>query len=145
MLRQQRLRCDYACDLSEDFTTKLLGSCGQPASLIVRKSHSTVADLLPKNTIFLDQVFDDLLLPLIHPTGNGYDNKGEWIQNRSHSGRLPRRKRARSLKTEQNRVFVPYAVERGYRPRSISPTIVRTMRFSVRTDGVNPPGCCASE
>jgi hypothetical protein len=32
-----------------------------------------VADLLSENAIFFDQVFDHLLLALIHPTGNRND------------------------------------------------------------------------
>jgi len=39
--------------------------------------------------IFLKQIFDDLLLPLIDPTGNRDDEKRKWIQIRSHSDRLP--------------------------------------------------------
>jgi hypothetical protein len=35
-----------------------------------------------------------LLLPLIHPTGDREDEKGKWIQTRSHSGRLPRGRNA---------------------------------------------------
>src|SRR5262249_14437367 len=38
------------------------------APLIIVESHSPVADLLSENTIFFNQIFDDLLLALIHPT-----------------------------------------------------------------------------
>jgi hypothetical protein len=31
------------------------------------------------DTIFFNQVFDDLLLALIHPTGNRDDEKRKWI------------------------------------------------------------------
>jgi hypothetical protein len=81
---------------------------GQPAPLIIVESHSPVADLLSQNTIFFNQVFDNLLLALIHPTGNRDDKKRKWIQTRAHPGRLPRTKTPMSLKTEHNRVFVHY-------------------------------------
>src|SRR5262245_13799023 len=68
----------------------------QPATLIIGKTHAAVGDLLPQHTIFLHQIFDDLLLPLIHTTGDRYDEKGKWIQTRLHSGRLPRARNALS-------------------------------------------------
>jgi hypothetical protein len=71
---------------------------------------SPIADLFSQNTILFKQVFDDLLLALIHPTGNRDDEKRKWIQTRAHPGRLPRTKTPMSLKTEHNRVFVHYGV-----------------------------------
>jgi len=38
--------------------------------LVVGKSHSTPADLLLQNAVFFDEIFNDLLLPLIEPTSN---------------------------------------------------------------------------
>src|SRR5262245_6678006 len=73
-----------------------LGFHCQPATLIIGKTHAEVTDLFPQHTIFLHQIFDDLLLPLIHPTGGRHDEKGKWIQTRLHSGRLPRARNALS-------------------------------------------------
>jgi hypothetical protein len=72
------------------FRLSFLAFTAKPATLIIGKTHAAVADLLPQHTIFLHQIFDDLLLPLIHPTGDRHDEKGKWIQTRLHSGRLPR-------------------------------------------------------
>jgi hypothetical protein len=35
-------------------------------------------------TSFLDKILDDMLVPLVHPTGNGNDKKRKWIQRRLH-------------------------------------------------------------
>src|SRR5262249_6137616 len=88
--RQQRLRRHDCRDLHQDFPAEPFGFHCQPATLIIGKTHATVADLLPHHTIFFNEIFDDLLLPLIHPTGDGDDEKGKSIQTRLHSGRLPR-------------------------------------------------------
>ena len=42
------------------------------------------AGLDPQNTIFLEQILDDLLLSLIQPTRNGKDEKRKWIETGSH-------------------------------------------------------------
>jgi hypothetical protein len=42
--------------------------------LVIREPHPPTANLLPQNMIFLDEIFDHLLLTLIDPTGNR-DNK----------------------------------------------------------------------
>jgi hypothetical protein len=60
--------------------------------LTIGESHTLFADLLAQNTIFLNQVFDDLLLALIHPSGYRDNEKRKWIQTRTHPGRLPRTK-----------------------------------------------------
>jgi len=66
----------YDCrDLGENFSAELFCSQGKAATLTVGESHSSVADLLPQNAIFLNQVIDDLVLPLVHPTGNRNDQK----------------------------------------------------------------------
>src|SRR5499426_2502658 len=85
--------CRY---LTQDFPAEPFGFHCQPATLIIGKTHAAVADLLPQNTIFFNEIFDDLLLPLIHPTGDRHDEKGKWIQTRLHSGRLPRARNALS-------------------------------------------------
>src|SRR5262249_25036773 len=95
--RQKRLRRHDCRDLRQNFPAEPFGFHCQPATLIIGKTHATVADLLPqRNTIFCNEIFDDLLLPLIHPTGDRDDEKGKWIQTRLHSGRLPRGRNALS-------------------------------------------------
>src|SRR5262249_23740359 len=90
MPRQQRLWRDDCRYLSQDFSAEPFGLHCKPATLIIGKTHAALADLLPHHTIFFNEIFDDLLRPLIHPTGDRDDEKGKWIQTRLHSGRLPR-------------------------------------------------------
>src|SRR5262249_27365371 len=50
--RQQRLRRHDCRDLRQDFPAEPFGFHCQPATLIIAKTHATVADLLPqRNTI----------------------------------------------------------------------------------------------
>jgi predicted metalloprotease with PDZ domain len=44
--------------------------------------------LFPQNPIFLDQVMDEMLLMLVHPTGQGYDEERKWVQEHAHCRRL---------------------------------------------------------
>jgi hypothetical protein len=48
---------------------------GKPTSLVVRESEPPVTNLLPQNAILLNEVLDDVLLPLIHPARNPNDQK----------------------------------------------------------------------
>src|SRR5438132_3820311 len=60
---------------------------------IVGKSHAALPNLLAKNTILLDEIFNYLLFPPVNPTSNANNKKGKWIQTRSHPGSLSRAKR----------------------------------------------------
>jgi hypothetical protein len=44
-------------------------------ALVMVGSHSATEDLLPKNSILLQKVLDELLLRLVHPSGNGNNHK----------------------------------------------------------------------
>lgn len=44
-------------------------------ALIVVESHAAVADLFSKNAILLNEIFDDSLLTLVEPAGDGNDEK----------------------------------------------------------------------
>jgi hypothetical protein len=52
---------------AQDLEHELLCS-GCQAPPLVGKSHPAAADLFPENAIFLNQIFGDVLLPLIDPT-----------------------------------------------------------------------------
>jgi integrase/recombinase XerD len=87
---QQRFwsnNCGYLC---EDFSAEFLGFRSKQSPLIVGKSKTSMADLLPQNAIFLNQIFDDFLLPLVQPTSDGDDEKRKRIQTGSHRRRLTR-------------------------------------------------------
>jgi len=62
MPRPQRFRPDNRGDLYEDSPAELLRFRCKPSSLIVSKSKTSTADLLPRDAIFLNQIFNDLLL-----------------------------------------------------------------------------------
>jgi len=62
-------------DLCENFPTELLRFCCKPSSLIVSKSKTSTTDLLPQDAIFLNQIFNDLVLALVQPTSEGNDEK----------------------------------------------------------------------
>jgi len=81
----QQCRRSHDCgDLIENPPAKPFGFGGKPPPLAIRKSKAATSELLPENTILLDKILDDLLLALVHPTGNGNDEKRKWIQRRLH-------------------------------------------------------------
>ena len=58
-----------------------LGLNGQAAPLVIVEPKSPIAELLAKNPVLLAQVVNDLQLALIHPPGNGDQQKTEWVEN----------------------------------------------------------------
>jgi hypothetical protein len=60
-------------------SAELFGFGSQPSTLIVRKSDAARSDLPSQRTIFFDQIFNDLPLPLIHPTSNRNNENSKWI------------------------------------------------------------------
>jgi hypothetical protein len=72
--------------------SQLLRLDGKPSPLIICKKETSSTDLLSQNAIFLDEIFNDVLLSLVQPTSNGEDEKRKWIETGSypqaHHGRL---------------------------------------------------------
>ena len=67
----QQCRRSHDCgDLIENPPAKPFGFGGKPPPLAIRKSKAATSELLPENTILLHKILDDLLLPLVQPTGN---------------------------------------------------------------------------
>ena len=56
----------------------------EPPTLVVGKSEASSTDMLSENAIFLQEIFNDVLLSLVQPTSNGNDEKRKWIQTGSH-------------------------------------------------------------
>jgi hypothetical protein len=83
---QQSFRSDDCGNLRQNFTSDTLSLRGKPSSLVVGKPEPTITDLLAENAIFLNEVLDHVLLPLIQPARNGNDEKRKWIQTRWHRG-----------------------------------------------------------
>jgi hypothetical protein len=81
---QQRFRSDDCGNLRQNLTSDTLSLRGKSTSLVVGKPEPTITDLLPENAIFLNEVLDHVMLPLIQPAPNGNDEKRKWVQTRSH-------------------------------------------------------------
>jgi len=90
MPSQQGCRRDDCRDLFPDFPAELLRPCCQTATLVVSESHPSVPNLFSKDAIFLGEIFNDMLLVLVHPASDGNDQKREWIQTRAHFRSLAR-------------------------------------------------------
>jgi len=57
------------------FSPKKPGFDRRTAALIVGEAKASATELSPKDAIFLPQIFDCMLLLLIHPTGNDHVNR----------------------------------------------------------------------
>ena len=75
MPSQQGCRRDDGRDLFQDFPAELLRPCCQTATLVVSESHPSVPNLFSKDAIFLSEIFNDMLLVLVHPARDGNDQK----------------------------------------------------------------------
>src|SRR5262249_54028635 len=86
--RHQCFRSHDGRHLCQQPPTKLFRPCSQPTALIVAESQSAIANLFSKNSILLDQIFDNMLLMLIHPTSERNHNKQKWVQSRRSHPRI---------------------------------------------------------
>jgi hypothetical protein len=84
MPRQESLGSHDSGDLTENRPGHFLCLCCQPATLVVAETHSVITNLFSKDSIFLYNVCDDMLLILVQPTGEGHDEKRKWIQSSAH-------------------------------------------------------------
>src|SRR5437016_13102443 len=94
---------------SRQLPSDFLCSRRQPPTLVIGETHSAVADLLSQNPILLNQIMDDMLLMLVHPAGQGDDEKGNRVQERAHYRKLSRRLlRLTPQCFQSHRVFAHY-------------------------------------
>ena len=77
---EQSFRSDDGGDLGQEFPSQSLGSRRQPPLIIVQAEPPS-AKLFAKNPVLLPKVVNDLQLALIHPPGNGDQQKVEWFEN----------------------------------------------------------------
>src|SRR5215469_1598443 len=113
MPSQQGLRCDNAGDLGKSLSSQRFGLYGQSPALIVIEAHSPITELFSKHPILLAKIFNAQQLAVVHPPGDGDQQKLEWVE---HSLRIQN-----PLSRTQNRsseishlhadpVFGPYGV-----------------------------------
>src|SRR5215467_15287206 len=78
---QQGLRRDNAGDLGKSLSSQRFGLYGQPPALIVIEAHSSATELFAKHPILLAKIFNDLQLAVVHPPGDGDQQKPEWVEH----------------------------------------------------------------
>src|SRR5215469_7572327 len=78
---QQGLRRENAGDLGKSFSSQRFGLYGQSPALIVIEAYSPATELFSKHPILLAQIFNDLQLALVHPPGDGDQQKPEWVEH----------------------------------------------------------------
>jgi hypothetical protein len=78
---QQSLRRDDCRNPSQQFTASPLGLDCEPTALVIVESHSATAALLPKNSIFLQKILDNVVLMLVHPSSHGNNHHLKWVQD----------------------------------------------------------------
>src|SRR5215813_9472114 len=76
--------------MREQLATKFLRFRRQSTALMVAEPQTAIGNLLSKNPIFFHQIFDHVLLMLVHPSGQGRNQERERIYCPSHPGILPR-------------------------------------------------------
>src|SRR5215472_10253011 len=81
MPSQQGLRCDKAGDLGKSLSSQRFGLYGQSPALIVIEVHSPTTELFAKHPVLLAKIFHDLQLVVVHPPGDGDQQKPEWVEH----------------------------------------------------------------
>jgi hypothetical protein len=82
--RQQSFRLGDPCYLPQGIAAKLFSFGRQSPSLVIVEPEASIAHLVSKDAILLDQICNDLLLVLAHPAGNRRYEKRKWVQRRTH-------------------------------------------------------------
>ncbi len=87
MPAEQRVGCDQRVDLSESLASERLGFRGQATTLRVRDARPPWPELLPKDSVLLLELVDDVALLLIDPAGHGDDEELQRVRKLAHAGR----------------------------------------------------------
>jgi hypothetical protein len=75
MPSQQCLWRHDGCALSQNLAPQRFRLYSESPALVISEPQSPVANLFTENPIFFNQVIDDVVLMLIHPSGNAGDKK----------------------------------------------------------------------
>ena len=86
---------------------------GQSPALIVIEAHSPATELFSQHQILFAEIFNDLQLAVVHPPGDGDQQKSEWVERslciQNPLSRL-RSRRDEISHLHADPVFGPYAV-----------------------------------
>src|SRR5215469_11349221 len=110
---QQGVRCDNVGDLGKSLSPQRFGLYGQSPALIVIEAHPPAPELFSKHPILLAKIFNDLQLAVVHPPGDGDQQKSEWVE---HSLRIqnplsrPPSRSSEISHLHADPVFGPYAI-----------------------------------
>jgi hypothetical protein len=66
---QQGIRCDYAIQLRQGFSSEYFRPCGESTTLVIGKSDALATELFPINSVFGFKIVDDGELLPIDPSG----------------------------------------------------------------------------
>src|SRR5215471_16096366 len=124
MPSQQGLRGDNAGDLGKSLSSQRFGLNGQPPALIVIEAHSLATELFSQHPILFAEIFNDLQLAVVHPPGDGDQQKLEWVEHSLHIQdplSCPSNRSSETSHLHADPVFGPYGI------RSISPAVPRLL------------------
>src|SRR5215813_11370760 len=82
---QQGLRRDNAGDLGKSLSSQRFGLNGQPPALIVIEAHPLATELFSQHPILFAEIFNDLQVAVVHPPGDGDQQKLAWVALSAYS------------------------------------------------------------
>src|SRR5215472_11122740 len=132
MPSQQGLRGDKAGDLGKSFSSQRFGLYGQSPALIIIEAHSPATELFAKHPILLAKIFDDLQLAVVHQSGDGDQQKSEWVEQSLRIQNLLSRPPSRSSEISHlhtDLVFGPYDILDQERPSSTRAQVPVSRRY----------------
>jgi hypothetical protein len=83
---QQRVRCHNRGEISEDTTSEILSSRRQSSALRVAEPQTPVAELFAQDAVLFLEIFDDVALLLVHPSGERHEQELQWLRRQRQHG-----------------------------------------------------------
>jgi hypothetical protein len=75
MPSQQCLRSHDGCNLGQNLAAQCFRPCRESPALVITEPQPGVPDLFAQHPIFFNQVINDAVLMLVHPSGNASHEK----------------------------------------------------------------------
>src|SRR5262252_3979242 len=66
---------------AKSFSSQRFGLYGQSPALIVIEAHPPATELFSQHQILFAEIFNDLQLAVVHPPGDGDQQKPEWVEH----------------------------------------------------------------